>query len=167
MGSFNMSSLSLLGFLTVLIFAAPLNEMTPNNSSVAVHHSLQSRVSQDITFQEKGAVHGLTEDGCEFSKTGWKSSDGKIVFLEIDNCKSPTDAQQVLDKLVRKATKIFEKKTVTSKGQITGERIVASFSQNLVKRPEMILWTDGNEIYIVESTSFEHALIFEKKWPNV
>jgi hypothetical protein len=31
----------------------------------------------------------------------------------------------------------------------------------------MILWTDGDDIYIVDSKSIEHALVFEKRYPNV
>ena len=55
----------------------------------------------------------------------------------------------------------------TEDGKKIGERIVAAFSKDSTIRPEMILWTDGNKIYMVESTSFSHALIFEKKFPNV
>lgn len=114
-------------------------------------------------------MHGITEDGCRFSKTGWKSSDGmSVVFLEILYCKSPRHAQRVLNKLAKEATKVFEKKTLTNKdGKKTGERIVATSSEDFIKRPQMILWSDKDEIYVVESTSFPHALAFEKKWPNM
>ena len=164
-----MLSLSALGLLTVLISAVPLNEHSSNMPYVMTcHHFLQGGISQDISFQEKGAVHGITEDGCEFTSTGWESSDGAVVFLKIYYCKSSTNAQRVLNKLTKDATKVFEKRTLTSKdGKKTGERIVAAFSKDSIKRPEMILWTHGNEIYMIESTSFSHALIFEKKFPNV
>jgi hypothetical protein len=168
-GGQNMLSLTALGLLTVLISAVPLNELASNTSNaMAFHHFFQRGISQDISFQEKGAVHGITEDGCEFSSTGWESSDGVVVFLKIYYCKSPANAQRVLNKLTKDATKVFEKRTLTSKdGKKTGERIVAAFSKDSIKHPEMILWTDGNEIYMVESTSFAHALIFEKKFPNI
>jgi len=163
-----MWSLSALVFLSVLLSAAPLSDPASERYLGIVHHGLfQQSVSQDISFEPRGAVHGITEYRCEFSKTGWGSSDGKVVFLEINYCKSPANAQRVLNRLVRKATKIFEKKTVTSKGRITKKRIVVTFSKDLIKRPEMILWTKGNEIYMVESSSFAHALIFEKRFPNV
>lgn len=164
-----MLSLSVLGLLTVLISAVPLSVLGSNMPyAMTYHHFLQRAKSQDISFQEKSAVHGITEDGCEFSSTGWESSDGVVVFLKIYYCKSSTNAQRVLNKLAKDATKVFEKRILTRKdGKKTGERIVAAFSEDLIKRPEMILWTNGSEIYMVESTSFSHALIFEKKFPNV
>jgi hypothetical protein len=89
-----MLSLSALGLLTVLISAAPLNQLASNTPyAMAYHHFLQGGISQDISFQEKGAAHGITEDGCEFSSTGWESSDGVVVFLKIHYCKSSANAQ--------------------------------------------------------------------------
>jgi len=161
-----MLRLSALGILIVLISEAPLSELAPDTHHGMIYHaSPQSAVSQDISFEPGGAVHGITEDNCEFSKTGWQSSDGVGVFLEINYCKSPAHAQRVLNKLTKAATKIFEKKTLTSKDRKTGERMVVTFTKGLVKRPEMIIWTKDSEINMVESTSFEHALIFEKKFP--
>ena len=162
--------LSALGFLAILLSAVQLCDHAPNTHHGIVYHDLsQQAVSQDISFEPgDSSVDGWTEDGCEFSKVGWRSSDGVIVFLEINYCKSPAHAQTVLNKLTIKATKVFEKRILTSKdGKKTGERIVVSFSKNLIKRPEMIFWTEGDEIYMVESTSFAHALIFEKKLPNL
>jgi hypothetical protein len=162
-----MSVLSALGLLIILNSAAPLKEFAPDHG-MAYQATSQEVVPHDVSFDTKGALHGITEDGCEFSKTGWRSSDGKTVFLEINYCKSSAHAQRVLNKFVRKATKIFEKGTLTGKdGKKSGDRIVVTFTKNLIKRPEMILWTEGNKIYIVESTSFGHALVFEKKFPNV
>lgn len=159
--------LSALGLWIILISGVPLRELETDHRMV--YQATQDIVPHDVSFEPgAGAVHGITENGCRFSKTGWVSSDGKIVFLEINYCKSSTHAQQVLNKLLRKATKVFEKRTLTSKdGKKTGDRIVVTFTKNLIKRPEMILWTEGNKIYMVESTSFGHALAFEKKFPNV
>ena len=156
-----------LEILIILISTVPLREVAPDYGMVYQATSREV-VPHDVSFEPGGAMHGITEDGCEFSKTGWGSSDRKTVFLEINYCKSSAHAQRVLNKLVRKATKIFEKGTLTSKdGKKSGDRIVVTFTENLIKRPEMILWTEGNKIYIVESTSFGHALVFEKKFPNV
>ena len=133
-----MFRLSVLGLLTLLILAAPLNKPASNTQEPITHKVVQKSVSQDISFQEKGAVHGVTVDGCEFSSTGWESSDGVVVYLQIYYCKSPTNLQAAWNRLANEA-----------------------------KNPEMILWTHGDEIYIVESKSFEHALVFEKKYPKV
>lgn len=147
-----MLSFSALGLICILISAVP---------------QAQQSVRQNISFQEKGAVHGVTVDGCEFSSTSWEASDGAVVFLQIYYCKTPANAQAAWNRLTNDATKIFERKTLTKSGGRTGERIVASFSKELTKLPEMILWTDGDDIYMVESKSFEHALVFEKKYPHV
>lgn len=156
----------IVGFLIVLI--SPVLLRKPASSHRMVSHAFpQGSVSQDISFEPGGAVDGITDEGCEFSSTGWRSSDGLTVFLKIYYCKSSANAEGVLNKLIKDATKVFEKKTLISKGRKTGERIVASFSKDLIKRPEMILWTEGSEIYMVESTSFAHALLLEKKFPNL
>jgi len=168
-GGLKMLILSALGFLLFSISAVPLRDLAPNTQNRMVYDDLSQKGvsekagSQDISFEPGGAVHGITDDDCEFSKTGWGSSDGFTVFLTIYFCKSPIHAQTVLNELTKDA-KVFEKRTLTTGRKKTGERIVASFTKNLIKRPEMILWTKENEIYMVESTSFEHALIFETKW---
>lgn len=153
-----MLSLTALGLLTVLISVGPLNDRAPKPALV---------YAQDISFAETSAVHGVTEDGCEFSSTGWQSSDGVVVFYKIYYCKSPAHAQEVLNKLTKDASKIFEKKNLNKGRKKTGERVVASFTKEPTIKPEMILWTDGGEIHMVESTSFSHALLFEKKLPSV
>ena len=153
-----MLSLTALGLLAVLVSTGPLNGLAPKHAFV---------YAQDISFESKSAVHGVTEDGCEFSSVGWQSSDGVVVFYKIYYCKSPAHAQAVLNKLTKDASKIFEKKSLTKGRKKIGERVVASFSEDLIKGPEMILWTEGGEIHMVESTSFSHALMFEKKLPKV
>ena len=87
------------------------------------------------------------------------------VYLSGSNyCKSPAHARSVLNKLTKDATKVFEKRTLTTGRKKTGERIVVTFTKNLIKRPEMIFWTNGSETYEVESESFAHALVFEKRF---
>lgn len=123
-------------------------------------------VRQDISFQEKSAAHGTADDGCELSSTTWESSDGAGVFLKIKHCKSQANADKVFRQLANSATRIFERSVLTGKGgRKTGQRIVVAFSdRGPIFRREAIVWTKGDEVYIVESASFEHALLFEKKW---
>lgn len=162
-----MLELKVYGLLALLVLAMPLDKPESNTeNSIELDTFVQKVIPQNISFKEESAVHGITEDGCEFSSTGWEASDGVVVFLKIYYCK-PANAQKVWEKLTNEATKVFEKKALTNGGKRTGERIVASFSKDLIKRPEMILWTEGDDIYMVESKSFEHALVFEKRYPNV
>ena len=163
-----MLRLSVVGLLTILVLAMALNQpASDTQNAIASDHVVQKVVSNNISFHEKGAVHGVTVDGCEFSSTGWEASDGAVVFLQIYYCKTPANAQAAWNRLTNDATKIFERKTLAKGSARTAERIVASFSKDLTKLPEVILWTDGDDIYMVESKSFEHALVFEKKYPNV
>ena len=162
-----MLRLSVLGLLTLWILAVPLNKPAfRTQNAIAPDHFVQKVLSQDISFQEKSAVHGVTEDGCEFSSTGWESSDGVVVFVRIYHCK-PTNSRTAWNRLINQATKIFERKTLAKGATQSSERIVASFSKDPIKNPEMILWTDGDDIYMVESKSLAHALLFEKKYPKV
>jgi hypothetical protein len=126
-------------------------------------------VPSDVSFEEKSAAHGITEDGCKFSTLLWQATDGVTVVFEIINCKSPAKAKITFAALIKDATKIFEKTMIKSKdGKKTGQRMVLAFSgREPLQRPEVILWIRVNEIYILESTSFSHALLFEKKWPNL
>lgn len=158
---------SIVVLLTVLISAGSLNELSRNTPYTIADNFLYRRNAQEISFQEKSAAHGITEDGCEFSSMTWDSSDGVRVFLDIYYCKTPARTQRVLNKLAKEATKVFEKKTLAKDGKKKGERIVATSSEDFIKRPQMILWSDKDEIYVVESKSFPHALLFEKKWPNM
>ena len=123
-------------------------------------------VRQDISFQEKSAAHGIADDGCEFSSTTWESSDGAGVFLKIKHCKSEANADKVFHQLANSATRIFERSVLTDKERKrTDQRMVAAFSdRGPIFRREAIVWTKGDEVYILESASFEHALLFEKKW---
>lgn len=126
-------------------------------------------VSPDTSFEEKSATHGFTEDGCEFSVVLWEASDGVTVVFRIINCKTPVKASSAFTTLTKDATKIFERTTIKSKdGRRVGQRIVAAFSgRETLQRPEVIVWTQGAEVYRIESASFSHALLFEKKWPNL
>ena len=78
----------------------------------------------------------------------------------------PLNADKVFRQLANSATRIFERSALTGKdGRKTGRRIVVAFGdRGSLRRPEKIVWTKGDEVYILESTSFEHALLFEKKW---
>jgi hypothetical protein len=124
-------------------------------------------VPADVSFRAASAAHGVDGDGCKFSSQGFLSSDGVGVSLQIKQCKSASHAESVLRQLERKATNVFESTPLTdNNGQRVGLRIVVALNgHEPLQRREAILWRKGDEIYIVTSESFEHALAFEKKWP--
>lgn len=161
---------TLIVIMALFLSASFLNEARSSSyDRIASQDSSHRLVSPDISFKEKSAAHGLTEDGFEFSALLWESTDGVAVFFRIINCKTPAKASSTLSTLTKDASKIFERTIVKGKdGKRIGQRIVAAFSgREPLQRPEVILWTQGAEVYRVESSSFSHALLFEKKWPNL
>ena len=160
-----MSCLSTLRLLAMtLVIAGPLSDA--RETSVYREDHSPRIVPQGVSFEPKSAVHGIAADGCEFSSQGFASSDGVGVSLQIKYCKSQANADKVFRKLAKSATKIFETTILTGKnGRRTGQRMVVAFSDSgLIFRREKIVWTKGDEVYILESSSFEHALLFEKRW---
>lgn len=163
-----MSFSTLIVIMTLLLSGSILNEARSSSYQQKGSQDPSNRlISPDTSFKEKSATHGLTEDGCEFSALLWEATDGVTVVFRIISCKTPAKASSALSTLTKDATKIFQRTTIKSKdGRRIGQRIVAAFS-GLDARPEVILWTQGAEIYRIESSSFSHALLFEKKWPNL
>ena len=156
--------------LTLLLAAPTANEVHSSSYQPIGRQDPSHRlVPPDTSFKEKSATHGLTEDGYRFSALLWEATDGVTVVLRIINCETPAKAKSALDALTKDATKIFEQTITKSKnGKRVGQRIVAAFSgREPLQRPEVILWTQGSEVYKIESSSFAHALLFEKKWPNL
>lgn len=122
----------------------------------------------DISFEPKGTVDGVTTDHFRFSSEIWESSDRVAVFLKRLYCGSPRHAERALHQQTKKASRIVESKILRDKnGTRSGRRIVVSFDGEAIKRPQMILWTHHGMFYSVESSSFQHALIFEKRLPDL
>lgn len=46
-------------------------------------------------------------------------------------------------------------------------RLVLSFGGDSVQERRVIMWTDQDMLYIVESSSFKHALLFKRMLPNL
>lgn len=166
--------LSLLVFMMAISFSGALVHWlyiyeSSGQQRIESQNPLPRVVPSDISFREKSAAHGLTEDGCRFSALLWEATDGVAVDFRIFECKSPAKAKITLAALIKDATKIFDRTTIkSSDGKRTGQRIILAFSgREPLQRPEVILQIRGSEIYRIESSSFAHALLFEKKWPNI
>lgn len=120
----------------------------------------------NIRFEPKAAVDGLTADDFRFSSEFWESNDGVGIFLRRQYCGSPNNAERALRQRAKSASRIFETKILRDKnGTRLGRRIVVSFGSETIQRPQMILWTDRDMFYSVESSSFQHAWIFERRLP--
>jgi hypothetical protein len=165
---------STLVFIVAISFSGALANQayiyrSSNHQCIEDQHPSPRVVPSDISFEEKSAAHGITEDGCKFSALLWEATDGMTVDFRIFECKSPAKAKITFAALIKDATKIFERATIKTKdGKRAGQRIVLAFNgREPLQRPEVILQIRGSEVYRIESSSFSHALLFEKKWPNL
>jgi hypothetical protein len=128
----------------------------------------QQLVRNDLRFEPKSALDGVTADGFKFSSQIWEAGDGVGVFLKMEYCRSAKNAERVLRQSTKGATRVFEKGIVLDKNRRrVGERIVVTFDRDMIHRPQMILWTNRGMFYRVESSSFNHALLYEKKFPEL
>lgn len=120
-----------------------------------------------VRFEVKSALDGISADGFRFSSEIWESSDGVAVFLRRQYCRSPRNADRALRRRANSASSILETTLLKDKrGVKSGRRAVVSFGDTS-QQSQMILWTDGEMLYTVESPSFEHALLFEKMLPGI
>lgn len=126
----------------------------------------QTLPRREVRFEPKSALDGVTAEGFRFSSETWEGDDGVAVFLRRQHCLSPRNAERALRRRANGARKVFESKILRdNKGAKSGRRVVVSFSG--LQRPRMIMWTDRDMLYTVESSSFQHALLFEKMLPGL
>lgn len=137
------------------------------NQSLTVGSASEEIASNDIWFEPKSAIHGFTAEGVRFSSETWESTDGIGIFLYRRYCDSSKTATEILFREVKDATVVFETGTLTnSNGEITGKRFIVSFDKQAPPQ-QLIFWTEGRMLYRVESSSFRHALLFEKLFPSL
>jgi hypothetical protein len=138
-----------------------LNHQNPSSSSKVKNTELKG-----VRFEPKSAVDGLTKEHYRFSSETWEANDGVPIFLRREYCGSPKKAERALREAVKTALAILETRRLRNRNRETGRRIVATFDK---ERPHqrVIYWTNGEMLYSLESSSFGHALLFEKMFPSL
>ena len=126
----------------------------------------QTPENQAITFADKLGAKGTTKDGAPFSTHVYESSDGVVVSMMRENRDSPPKADKALQRKLKKAIRIIERGSkLDEEGRRVGERVVAMFAlDNSQKEQASVLWTNGQQLYYIESLSLKHALEFEKQF---
>lgn len=164
---------ALLGISSALCFMAWRSARTTETKNRVSYQNPSRTASpddtapKDVRFEQKSALDGLTEQHFRFSSEVWESSDGVAIFLRREYCGSPKNAEKALSQSVEDSAVIFETRVLVNKNhETTGKRIVASFDKDPPPQ-RIILWTDGEMLYSVESSSFKHALLFEKMLPSL
>jgi hypothetical protein len=139
-----------------------LSYQNPSSNSNVTYTELKG-----VRFEPKSALDGLTKEHFRFSSETWEASDGVPVFLRREYCGSTKNAESALRQTEKTALEIFETQTLRNRNrETTGRRIVATFDKEPPQQ-RVILWTNGQMFYSVESSSFRHALLFEKMFGSL
>ncbi len=100
--------------------------------------------------------------GVESDIAEWKAADGVLVIRSVQHHPSPRAAKVAMRHLVRKADKVIDQGTKQDRqGNTTGERAVLMAHRWRGEVRAVIVWLDGPELYLIESTSLQDALEFE------
>lgn len=165
--------LPLTGIFTILCFMILGNANTTQTEqglkyqNPASSSTVKNSELKDVRFEPKSAVDGLTKELFRFSSEIWEASDGVPIFLRREYCGSPKNAEKALLEAVKTAVGVFETRVLRNRNrETTGKRIVASFDKEPPQQ-RVLFWTDGEMLYTVESSSFDHALLFEKMFPRL
>ena len=128
--------------------------------------SLQNAIVESVEFKDLQGGRAKTPEGVPFSYHLYKSSDGIAVTTIIENHSSPASAQRALRNKLRTAIKIIERGPRTeTQAEEKGERAVFSFAAPVSRKIQAaVIWTDGQQLYRIESLSLKHALAFEKQF---
>lgn len=120
----------------------------------------------DMRFKNMGATDGITAEEYRFSTEIYEAPDGVGLFLTRQYCLSVDNAERALRLSLRDATEVFEEtRLVDGTGKPVGYRVIALF--NSPEEPKLtptILWTDRDTFYILNSSSFPHSLLLEKRF---
>lgn len=124
----------------------------------------QSPAEMKGEFQSVLSGSAETEDGIPFSFNSYKSSDGTMVSTRFQRCNSSACAKKELIKSIRTATKVIERTPKLGKdSKQVGERAVFTSKQEGSDYLQTtVIWTNGSQVYFIESRSLQHALEFEK-----
>lgn len=122
--------------------------------------------SDVLEFNEVSNKKGNTREGVPFSARLFQSSDGIDVSVWRENHNSAPRANKELRRKLKRAATIIERgPKLGQKGQRIGERVIVTFAPaGSQKEHSSVLWTNGSQLYYVESPSLKHALEVEKKF---
>jgi len=120
----------------------------------------------DIRFEllSEGRLGG--KDLVSGSFHNYKSNDGVSLTRTMDQYASATRAREQVQWMLGKAVKVIERGPKgPNQGKREGERIVFLWRRWKAGAVEaVVLWTDGPELYLIQSVSLRHVLAFEKQY---
>src|SRR5215813_1122870 len=135
-------------------------------TSKAEANLFESHSPQQIAFQPVQVSSGKKANGAEFSTGLYDSPDGNTVSSTVETYVSAAYAKREMKNRIKQATKIIERGCKRNQsGKTVGERIVI-YLPDKARSLEYanVLWLDGENLHIIESSSLEHALDFERQF---
>ncbi len=119
-----------------------------------------------ITFESvlNGSMQGKGATSISFQD--YKSHDGAILESRIETYPSPNRARAEMKRLLRHSALLVESNSaLDGQGRRVGDRAVAEFGKAMPPtRRATVLWTDGRDVHILESSSLRYVLAFEKRY---
>ena len=96
--------------------------------------------------------------------TGYEAPDGVMISESAAQFSSASMAKRELRKRLEYATSIIEREAkYDNKGRKLGERVMALFnSKEEGKKVAILLWTENNDMYEIQSYSISHIQEFEQ-----
>jgi hypothetical protein len=125
-------------------------------------------VAQEIEFKAVHLSSGRKANGAEFSAGLYDSSDGVGVLSTVETYGSPARAKAEMKKRIRGAIKVIDRSDkIDQSGKAISERVVLRFSHGSRRKSySAVMWTNDEDLYVIESTSLRHALAFEQRFYN-
>lgn len=122
--------------------------------------------AQEIQFSGVSFSHGRKGNGAEYSAGIYDSSDGVGVVATIEIYPSGSRARAEMIRRIKRSTRIVERGRKTDRnGKLIGERMVVIASGDSGARSfATILWLDQEDLNIIESSSLQVALEFERQF---
>ena len=118
--------------------------------------------NQTLTFKRFVHSKGQTPEGDLDSENVYLASDGEKIYRRAVIYPSVSRANEELEKQLKGAANILERKPVMKKRQKIGERVVAVFSNGAGGEKVLILSAFREVFVSIEAPSLRHALAFEK-----
>lgn len=170
MKSPNKSSIALLGIAGLMLALVGAHRLFPGLSQRWYHRVFlgEDFISPDVQFKRTMTAVWLNPGGPENARkpeeityAWYSSSDWVEVLVQREIYSSDVAATKKMEELVSNAPSVLERnERIDMYGERVGPRaVLITEGRDL---PAVIVWTNGNVVVTVESSSLPHALEIEK-----
>lgn len=135
-----------------------------DSPKVEVMSNQQASVEKDKEFKNILSGRGKTKDGAAYSFHIYKSTDDVAISTRLERRGSPRRAEKELLRNIETAVEVLKRDPKLDEGgrQVGTRAVLTTKKEGSTKPQATVLWTDGSQLYFIESPSLQHALEFEK-----